>query len=130
MAARTVLLSIKHTELHSFFKKLLKDVNFVIINEEHLGSGFRLVAVNKKRMSQMTSQLLPLIGGFIPRNRVGIELLAMEIGEGLTVELRSTPYIYSLDLEAAVESQDDLDRCRMLVEFFGDKILKSFEGDT
>lgn len=130
MASRTIQLRGDHRELHSFFKGLLKNINFVIIHEEHRDDGFLVVAVNKKRMSQLTVEMMSLIGGFIPRNRIGIELFAHEREDVLTVELKCSPYISSLDMEAAIESQEELDRCRRQIEFFEEKILEGFKKDT
>jgi len=124
MAARTIRLQGDHEELYSFFKELLQDVNFVILHEEQLGDGFHIVAVNKKRTSQLTTALLSLIGGFILRRRTGIELFAQERDGVLTAELRCAPYLGSLDIEVAAESQEERDMCRRLVELFGDKILE------
>jgi len=130
MAARTIQLRGDHRELHSFFKGLLKNVNFIIIHEENLDDGFLVVAVNKKRMSQLTAELMSLIGGFIPRNRIGIELFALEREDVLTVELKCNPYLSSLDMEAVIESPAELDKCKRQMEFFEEKILEGFKKDT
>lgn len=128
MATRTIQLRGHHKELHHFYKELLSHAKFVIMHEERADDGFRIIAVNKKRMSQLTYNLLSLIGGFVPKNRLGIELFAVERSGVLTIELMSEPYIWALDMEAAVESQEDRDKCRELVDLFANKMLEGFQS--
>lgn len=124
MAARTLRLRGDHKELFQLFKTMLGEVNFFIIYEERKGDGFRVISVNRKRTSQLVSTLLSLIGGFIPRKRLVIELLAFERDGELTAELKCKPYLDNLDMEAVVESRAELDRCEQLVGLFGNRILE------
>ncbi len=127
MASRTLRLRANRTELLSFFQNIFREYKFVIIYEEHLRNGFRLVAVNKKKESLMKTHLLSLIGGFIARNRLGVEIFAVEKEGYLDVDMRSAPYIPNIDMEAAIERQSDLDRCETVIGFFEEKIFENFE---
>ena len=129
MAARTIHLSAGHQEAYSLVKSLLSEFKFVIIHEESREDGFHIIAVNKKRTSQLTISMMSLIGGFISRKRTGLELFALERGGALIVELRSSPYLSSIDMEAVVEDQEERDRCRRAIELFGGRILKGLSRD-
>ena len=124
MAAKTLRLRGDHRELYPLFKTLLGEVNFITLHEEHLGDGFRIIGVNRKRTSLLTSAMLSLIGGFIPRKRVAVELFALERDGELTAELRCKPYIDNVDMEAVVENQKEIDRCERLIDLFENRILE------
>lgn len=124
MAARTFWLRSGHRELYDLFKTMLREVNFITIHEEHVVDGFRVVGINKKRTSLLTSTMLSLVGGYIPRKRLAIELYALERDGELTAEMKCKPYIDNIDMEAAVENQEELDRCERLVELFEKEILE------
>ncbi|MFQ6053346.1 MAG: hypothetical protein ACE5OO_03840 [Candidatus Bathyarchaeia archaeon] len=127
MATRTLRLRGDRRGLYLLFRALLRDINFTVIHEEHLGGGFRVVGVNKKRVPQWASALLSLVGGYIPRKRVAIELTASERDGILTVDLECVPYLDILDMEAAVESQEERDMCTRLAEIFEERILEAME---
>lgn len=99
-------------------------IKFTIIHEESLGDRFRIVSVNRKRVSMLASHLRSMICGYIPKKRIGIELLAVEREGYINVELRCTPYIDSLDMESPVETREELEKCIGLVKLFEDKILE------
>lgn len=124
MAARTIRLSGDHRELYHLFKTLLKEVNFIAIHEEHMGDGFRVIGVNRKRTSLLTSTMMSLIWGYISKKRFAIELFANERDGEITAELKCKPYIDNIDMEATVENQKELDRCEQLIELFENRILE------
>lgn len=104
---------------------MIRGVNFIAIHEERMSRGFRIIVVNRKRTSQLTSTLLSLIGSYIPRKRVAIDLVVSEKDGELTAELRCKPYLDNLDMEAAVESKEELERCEKLAELFENEIIDS-----
>jgi hypothetical protein len=129
MAVRTLRLRADRAELYSIFQNIFREHKFTIIHEEHLGSGFRIVAVNKKKESQMIATLMSLMGGFLARNRLGVEIFAVEKEGCLDLEMRSAPYIPNIDMEAVVESRSDLDRCGIVIDFFEEKIFENFKRE-
>jgi len=110
--------------LNAVFRGLLDDAGFIIMDEDELGEGFRILAVNRKRTSLMTSTLMSTFTGHIPRRRFALELTAHESGENLTTTLKCTPYIDSVDLEAVAESLEEIERCKKLLGLFGDRIVE------
>lgn len=110
--------------LNAVFRGLLDDAGFIIMDEDELGEGFRILAVNRKRASLMTSTLMSTFTGYIPRRRFALELTAHESGENLTATLKCTPYIDSVDLEAVAESLEEIERCKKLLGLFGDRIVE------
>ncbi len=128
MATRRLELQGGLEGLRAAFRGLLDDAGFITMNEEELGEGFRILAVNRKRTSLMTSTLMSIFTGYIPRRRFALEFTAHESGEGLTVMLRCTPYIDNLDMEAVAESPEEIGRCEKLVGLFGDRIVELMGG--
>jgi len=110
--------------LRDTFRGLLDDAGFIIMDEEELGEGFRILAVNRKRTSIMTSTLMSIFTGYIPRRRFALEFTAHESGEGLTALLRCAPYIDNVDMEAAVENPKEVETCESLARLFEDKIIE------
>lgn len=127
MAVRTLRVRGRAEDLSSFLKALLEEVGFHLLREERGDSWFRIIAVDRRRMSQLLYILLSLIGGLIPRKRWGIEFLAVENEGVLTVELRSTPYLDTMDLELRAESGEGM-RCQRIVEFFQRRIAEEFHS--
>jgi len=125
MAVGTLKVRGRAESLHSFLKDLLEEVGFYLLREERGDSWFRIIAVDRKRMSQLLYTLLSLIGGLILRKRWGIEFLAVEEEGVLTVELRSTPYLDAMDVELKAESGEE-GRCQRIVEFFQRRITEEF----
>lgn len=123
MSTKILRLRGAHEELYNLFKTTLRAVNFITVHEERMEGGFHIIGVNRKRASQLTATLLSLIGGFIPRKRVAVELFASEKDGELTAELRCKPYLDNLDMEAAVESPEELERCERLARLFENEIL-------
>jgi hypothetical protein len=117
-------------ELKSKFKELLKDANFLIIDEENRGDGLRILAVNRKRTSIMASTLLSIFTGYITQTRFAIELIAHKNKEAIKVVLKCVPYIDNVDMEARVETPEDLERCEKLVELFGSKIIDLMDSGS
>jgi hypothetical protein len=129
MAVRTLRVRGRAEELHSFLKALLGEIGFHLLGEEVGESWFRITAVDRKRMSQLTYTLLSLIGGLIPRKRWGVEFLAVEEGGALTIELRSTSYLDTLDIELRTERNEE-ERCRKIVQFFHRRITEEFQVEA
>jgi hypothetical protein len=129
MAVRTLRVRGRAEELHSFLKALLGEIGFHLLSEEVEESWFRITAVDRKRMSQLAYTLLSLIGGLIPRKRWGVEFLAVEEGGALTIELRSTPYLDTLDIELRTEGDEER-RCRRILEFFQRRIMEEFQPEV
>lgn len=127
MAVKNVKLLGDLKELFGFMREMLQKAHFIIMKEEDLGDGFRISVVNRKRTSLMTTTLLSLIGGYVPRNRVGLELTARDIGECLTVSIKCTSYLDNLDLELPDRKQEDRETCENLAEAFMSKITERFD---
>ena len=124
----TCLLSLRGDieELKKFFLELLKQVNYTVILEEGLEDGFRLIGANRMRISQLYIALHSLVGGYIPRNRITIELTAHRDGDVMEATLRSVPYLDTLDLETKEYTQGEKERCIKLVELFSEQINIQF----
>ncbi len=113
-------------ELKEFFLGLLKQVNYKVILEEGLEDGFRLIGANSVRISQLYIALRSLFGGYIPRNRITIELTAHRDGDVIEAVLRSVPFLDTLDLETKEYEQGEKERCQKLVELFSEQINMQF----
>lgn len=124
MASRTLRLRGDHRGLYDLFKTLLREANFITLQEEHRGDGFHVIGINRKRTSLLTSTMMSLIGGYIPKKRFAIELFANERDGEVTAELKCKPYINNIDMEATVENQKEMDRCEQLIELFENRILE------
>ena len=126
MSTKTIELSGDLTELKMFFKDTLREINFIILDEENFSDRFRIFGVNKKRTSLMAITMLSLIGGYIPQKRVALELIAWEKNASLGAMLKCIPYIDTIDMEATVETPQESERCENLAKLLVDKITKRF----
>jgi hypothetical protein len=127
MSVTTIRLRGDLKDVLAFVKDILREANFVIIDEEDLSDGFHVLSVDKKRMSLMTITLLSLIGGHIPTKRVALDLTAHEKGGFLTAVLKCTLYIDTVDMEATVETPQERERCEKLAKLFIGRIIEEFD---
>jgi hypothetical protein len=122
MVSRELELPGSLEEFRATFKKLLKDSNFLLMDEKNR-DDLRILAVNRKRTSIMASTLISIFTGYIPQKRFAIELIAHENKEEIKAVLKCVPYIDNVDMDARVEEAEELERCEKLVEIFGNKII-------
>ena len=114
--------------LRGIFKKCLDDARFLLIDEdEDLDGGFRVLGVNKKRRSMLSSLMTSLIGGFIPRNRVALELIAHRRDDVSIALLRCVPYLDNADLETKPQSPQEKERCEELARALEKKIREGVD---
>jgi len=115
--------------LRGIFKKCLDEARFLLVDEdEDLDGGFRMLGVNEKRRSMLSSVMMSLIGGFIPRNRVALELIAHRSGELSIVLLKCVPYLDNADIETKPQSPQERNRCDELARALKEKIRESVGG--
>ena len=115
--------------LRGIFKKCLNDARFILVDDdEDLDGGFRMLGVNEKRRSMLDSVMTSLIGGFIPRNRVALELIAHRIGDLSIVLLKCVPYMDNADIETKPQSPQERNRCEELARALEKKIRESVGG--
>lgn len=111
--------------LRGIFKECLDEARFLLVDEdEDLDGGFRMLGVNEKRRSMLSSIMTSLIGGFIPRNRVALELIAHRRDDVSIVLLRCVPYLDNADLESKPQSPEERNRCEELAIALEKKIRK------
>ena len=92
--------------LREFFKRCLDEARFIlVVEDDDLDGGFMMIGVNEKRRSMLSSVMTSLIGGFIPRNRVALELIAHRRDDMSIVILRCVPYMDNADLETKPQSR-------------------------
>jgi len=116
-------------ELRGIFMESLETARFLLVYEEgDLDGGFRIVGVNEKRRSLLSSVMTSLIGGFIPRNRVALELIAHRRDDLLIAILRCVPYMDNADLETTPQSPQEGKRCEELARALEKKILGKLSG--
>jgi hypothetical protein len=126
MVTQTLNLHGNLEELSAFFLELLREVNFTVILEEDLEAGFRMIGTDRKRMSQLAVTLFSLTGGYLPRNRIAIELTALQNDGTVTATLKSSPYIDILDVEATAYTKSENEVCLRLTKTFADRMLEKF----
>ncbi|MBA7626128.1 hypothetical protein ES703_33570 [subsurface metagenome] len=115
--------------LRGIFKKCLDEARFLLIDDdEDLDGGFRMIGVNEKRRSMLDSVMTSLIGGFIPRNRVALELIAHRRDDVSIVILRCVPYMDNADLETKHQSPQERNNCEELARALEKKIRESVGG--
>ncbi len=115
--------------LRVFFKKCLDEARFLlVVEDEDLDGGFRMLGVNEKRRSMLSSLMTSLIGGFIPRNRVALELIAHRRDDVSIVLLRCVPYLDNADLETKPQSPQERNSCEELARALENKIRESVGG--
>ena len=116
--------------LREFFKRCLDEARFLlVVEDEDLDGGFMMIGVNEKRRSMLSSVMTSLIGGFIPRNRVALELIAHRRDDMSIVILRCIPYMDNADLETKPQSPQERNRCEELARALEKKIRESI-GET
>ncbi len=115
--------------LRGIFKKCLDEARFLLVDDEKdLDGGFRMLGVNEKRRSMLDSVMTSLIGGFIPRNRVALELIAHRRDDMSIVLLRCVPYLDNADLETKPQSPQERNSCEELARALENKIRESVGG--
>lgn len=112
-------------DLHDFFIKALEEAKFHILADRVEPGSIRILGVNRERTSHLTSTIFSIIGGYIEKNRIGIELLARKRDELIEGELRCSPYLSSFDMEVVAEGRE-LEKCRDLLTFFQEKIENEY----
>ena len=130
MATRLLSLRGDIEELKKFFLELLRQVGYTVILEEGLETGFSVIGASGQRISQLAIALHSLFGGYIPRNRIAIELKAHRDGAVMKATLKSIPYLDILDIETKEYTQGEQERCTKLVELFSEQISKQFNSIT
>ncbi len=111
--------------LRGIFKEYLEETRFLLIDEEdELDGGFRMLGVNNKKSSLLDSVMTSLIGGFIPRNRVALELITHKRDYFLITILRCVPYLNNADIETTTQSPQESKRCEELARGLKNKILE------
>ena len=126
MATQTLSLRGDIEELKKFFRELLIQVGYTVILEEGLETGFRVIGADRARTSQLYIALHSLVGGYVPRNRVAIELTAHRDGATMKATLKSIPYLDILDVETKEYTQSEQERCEKLVNLFSEQMLEKF----
>ena len=115
--------------LRGIFRKCLDDARFLLVDEDgDLDGGFRMLGVNEERRSMLDSVMTSLIGGFVPRNRVALELIAHRRDDVSIVLLRCIPYMDNADLETKPQSPQEMNRCEELARALENKIRESVGG--
>ena len=115
--------------LRVFFKKCLDEARFLlVVEDEDLDGGFMMIGVNEKRRSMLSSVMTSLIGGFIPRNRVALELVAHRRDDMSIVILRCVPYMDNADIETKPQSPQERNRCEELARALERKLRESIGG--
>ena len=110
--------------LKGIFKEYLDETQFILVDEEDEGEGgFRMLSVNKKKRSLLSSVMTSLIGGFIPRNRVALEIIAHRRDDWLITILRCIPYMDNADMETTPQSPQERKRCEERARHLGKQIL-------
>ena len=110
--------------LRRIFKEYLEETRFLLVDEEdELDGGFRMLGVNNKKSSLLDSVMISLIGGFIPRNRVALELIVHIRNDFLITILRCVPYLDNADIETTPQSPQESNRCEELARGLKNKIL-------
>ncbi|MCW4050880.1 MAG: hypothetical protein NWE89_14215 [Candidatus Bathyarchaeota archaeon] len=116
-------------ELRDIFMGYLEETRFLLVDEEEdLDGGFRVLGVNENKRSIFSSVMMSLIGGFVPRNRVALELIAHKRDMGALAILRCAPYLDNADLETTPQSPQESKRCEELARALTSKILEKISG--
>jgi hypothetical protein len=126
MAANLLSLQGDIEELKTFFLGLLEEAGFSLVYREESGAGFKMVGANRERVSQLIITLNSLLGGYVPKNRVAVELQARRDGAALSASLRGVNYLDILDIEAREFTQSELEICVRLVSLFSEQLLERF----
>ena len=126
MATRPLSLRGNIKELKKFFLELLKQVGYAVILEEGLETGFRVIGADRARTSQLSVALHALVGGYVPKNRIAIELTAHRDCAAMKATLKSIPYLDILDVETKEYTQSEQERCEKLVNLLSEQILEKF----
>lgn len=115
--------------LRRIFMEYLDEIQFILVDEEdELDGGFRMLGANDKKGSLLSSVMTSLIGGFVPRNRVTLELIAHGRDDLLITILRCVPYLDNADMETTPQSPQERKRCEELARALEKKILERERG--
>ena len=115
--------------LKGIFKEYLDETQFILVDEyEDVDGGFRMLGVNNKKSSLLSSVMTSLIGGFVPRNRVALEMIAHGRDDLLITILRCVPYMDNADLETTPQSPQERKRCAELAIALENKIRGKLSG--
>jgi len=111
--------------LRGIFMEYLDETHFILVDEEdEVDGGFRMLGVNNKKRSLLSSVMTSLIGGFVPRNRVALEMIAHGRDDLVITILRCVPYMDNADLETTPQSPQERKRCEELARSLENKILE------
>ena len=109
--------------LRGIFMEYLDETHFILVDEEdEVDGGFRMLGVNNKKRSLLSSVMTSLIGGFVPRNRVALEMIAHGRDDLVITILRCVPYMDNADLETTPQSPQERKRCEELAIALENKI--------
>lgn len=116
-------------ELRDVLKESMEEAGFLFIDEyEDLDGGFRMLGVNEKRRSMVSNFMIFLIGGYIPRNRVALELNGYRSDNFSIVVFRCIPYLDDLDMETTSQTPQESERCENIARGLEKKILEKLSG--
>lgn len=82
------------------FLGLLDEIDFKVIHKEEHADGFRVIASSRPRRSQLSMTMMNMFTGYVPRNRLAVELEARNRGDATQAVLRCSPYLDVLDMPA------------------------------
>lgn len=116
-------------EIRDVLKESMEEAGFLLVDEyEDLDGGFRMLGVNEKRRSMVSNFMIFLIGGYIPRNRVALELNACRSDNFSIVVFRCIPYLDDLDMETTSQTPQESKRCENIARGLEKKILEKLSG--
>ncbi len=112
-------------ELRDVLKESMEEAGFLLVDDfDDSDGGFRMLGVNEKRSSMLSNFMMFLIGGFIPRNRVALELSAHRNDNFSIVILRCAPYLNDVDVETTPQTPRESERCENIAKGLEKKILE------
>lgn len=110
-------------EIGDLFIELLREANFVVLEDHRSEEEIQIIGLNRKRSGGLGPMLMSWFGGYVERNRIGIELQAKERPSHVRVELKCVPYLSQYDMELIPE-ENEVEKCMRILSFFGDKLLE------
>ena len=126
MAARHLSLQAGLEEVKAFYRGLLEEAGLRLVYSEEGGADLKMVGANRERVSQLVVTVGSLLGGYVPRNRIAVELEARRGGGSLNVSLRGVAYLDVLDFEAREYTRSEVEACERLVGLFSERLLERF----
>lgn len=124
MAAKHLSLQAGPEEVKGYYLELLEEAGLRLVYSEESETGLKLVGASRERVSQLTVALGSLLGGYVPRNRVAVELEARRSGGYLSVNLRGVVYLDIMDVEAREYTRSEAEACEKLVGLFSERLLE------